>query len=209
MRQRGASTPNSHLSMVNQQSSVAQISSSRKLSLITGPTSSGKSEFAEVLAVRSDKAVVYVATAKVDQSDREWQARIKKHQQRRPSSWRTLAAAIDLPSCLEQASPEECLLIDSLGTWIANFLESDQEAWQNTSDRFLSSLKSTPAEIIVVGEETGWGVVPAYPLGRLFRDRLGHLSRQVGNLADVTYLVTGGHVLNLSLLGEPLSKYEI
>ena len=63
--------------------------------------------------------------------------------------------------------------------------------------------------MILVGEETGWGVVPAYPLGRLFRERLGYLSRQVGNLADTTYLVTGGHVINLSVLGEPLNKYGI
>ncbi|MGB5633038.1 MAG: bifunctional adenosylcobinamide kinase/adenosylcobinamide-phosphate guanylyltransferase [Waterburya sp.] len=195
--------------MVSKQSSVDQISSSQKIILITGPTSSGKSEFAEILAVKTNQAVVYVPTAKVDENDREWQDRITKHQQRRPSSWRTLVAVIDLSSCLEQASPWECLLIDSLGTWVANFIESDQEAWQQTSDRFLSSLKSTKAEVIVVGEETGWGVVPAYPLGRLFRDRLGHLSRQVGNLADITYLVTAGHVLNLSLLGEPLSKYKI
>ncbi|MCC5625437.1 bifunctional adenosylcobinamide kinase/adenosylcobinamide-phosphate guanylyltransferase, partial [Nostoc sp. CHAB 5715] len=53
-------------------------------------------------------------------------------------------------------------------------------------------------------EEVGWGVVPAYPLGRAFRDRLGSLVRQLGVLSDTVYLVTGGHVLNLSILGYPL-----
>ena len=195
--------------MVSQQSSVGQISSSKKIILITGPTSSGKSEFAEILAVKTKQAVVYIATAKVDKNDREWQARIIKHQQRRPSSWRTLIAEKDLASCLDQITRGECLLIDSLGTWVGNFMESDQEAWQQISDRLLASLQSTDAQVILVGEETGWGVVPAYAMGRLFRDRLGLLSRQVGNLADTTYLVTGGHVLDLSLLGKPLSKYEI
>jgi len=195
--------------MVSQQFSVGQISSSKKIILITGPTSSGKSEFAEILAVKTKQAVVYIATAKVDKNDREWQARIIKHQQRRPSSWRTLIAEKDLASCLDQSTRGECLLIDSLGTWVGNFMESDQEAWQQISDRLLASLQSTDAQVILVGEETGWGVVPAYAMGRLFRDRLGLLSRQVGNLADTTYLVTGGHVLDLSLLGKPLSKYEI
>jgi adenosylcobinamide kinase/adenosylcobinamide-phosphate guanylyltransferase len=103
----------------------------------------------------------------------------------------------------------DCLLIDSLGTWVANFIESEEDAWQEISDRFLSSLEATAATTILVGEETGWGVVPAYPMGRLFRDRLGNLSRRVGNEADTTYLVAGGHVINLSVLGEPLKKYGI
>jgi len=46
--------------------------------------------------------------------------------------------------------------------------------------------------------------VPAYPLGRLFRDRLGNLTRRVGAIADIVYLVTAGYVLNLSELGTPL-----
>ena len=177
--------------------------------LVTGGSSSGKSEFAEALAARTDKSVIYLATAKVDPDDREWQAKILKHQQRRPASWQTVTASTELASYIEQASEWECLLIDSLGTWVANFLELDRVEWQQKCDRLLSSLQVSEAQIILVGEETGWGIVPAYASGRLFRDRLGYLSRQIANVVDVTYLVAGGHVLNLTLLGEPTSKYEI
>lgn len=180
-----------------------------KIVLITGSASSGKSEFAETLAARSSKSVIYVATAQVDETDREWQAKILKHQQRRPVNWQTVAATTELPTYVERANISQCLLIDSLGTWVANFIECDRTQWQQYSDRFLSGLQTTPANIIIVSEETGWGVVPAYASGRLFRDRLGTLSRQVGNIADITYLVAAGHVLNLSVLGEPLSKYKI
>ncbi|MEM8675860.1 MAG: bifunctional adenosylcobinamide kinase/adenosylcobinamide-phosphate guanylyltransferase [Cyanobacteria bacterium P01_G01_bin.67] len=194
--------------MVAQQSSLKEISKN-KITLISGPSSSGKSEFAETLAAKSHQSVVYIATAQVDEADPEWQAKIVKHQQRRPSSWQSVTTSRGLCSHLDQALASECLLIDSLGTWVANFMELEQYEWQQTSDRLLASLINTPAEVILVGEETGWGVVPAYPMGRLFRDRLGHLSRQVGNMADVTYLVVSGHIINLSLWGEPLSKYEI
>ncbi|MEM7760373.1 MAG: bifunctional adenosylcobinamide kinase/adenosylcobinamide-phosphate guanylyltransferase [Cyanobacteria bacterium P01_A01_bin.40] len=194
--------------MVAQQSSLKEISKN-KITLISGPSSSGKSEFAETLAAKSHQSVVYIATAQVDEADPEWQAKIVKHQQRRPSSWQSVTTSRELWSHLDQALASECLLIDSLGTWVANFMELEQHEWQQTSDRLLASLINTPAEVILVGEETGWGVVPAYPMGRLFRDRLGHLSRQLGNLADVTYLVVSGYVINLSLWGEPLSKYEI
>ena len=185
------------------------MSQSQKSILITGAASSGKSELAEIFAAKTSMSVTYVATAKIDKSDREWQAKILKHQQRRPVSWKTLNASTDLALYINRALPTECLLVDSLGTWVANFLETESQQWQQMCDCLISSLQTTDASIILVGEETGWGVVPAYPLGRLFRDRLGNLSRRVGNVVDITYLVIGGHVINLSVLGEPLNKYGI
>ena len=187
------------------------MSDSQQKILVTGASSSGKSEFAEVLAAQTDKSVIYLATATRDRSDREWQSKILKHQQRRPSNWQTVVTSkeTELELYIERADRTECLLIDSLGTWVANFLELSRFEWQQKCDRLLLSLQKSPAEIILVGEETGWGIVPAYASGRLFRDRLGYLSRKIANVVDVTYLVAGGHILNLSLLGEPLSKYGI
>jgi len=180
-----------------------------KTILITGASSSGKSEFAEMLATQSNKSVSYLATAKINLSDQEWQNKILKHQQRRPSDWDTVVVSEDLSDYLAKVSVHECLLIDSLGTWVANFLDLAQPEWQQMCDLLTNNLQSTQGQIILVGEETGWGIIPAYPMGRLFRDRLGKLSRQVANVVDTTYLVVGGHVLNLSILGEPLSKYKI
>ena len=187
----------------------SQAKKSEKTILITGASSSGKSEFAELLARKSAKSVFYIATAIEDPTDREWQLKISQHQRRRPESWQTLNLSSELSARIESAADDECLLIDSLGTWIANFLELDPESWQSLSDRLIASLQVTSGKIILVGEETGWGIVPAYPLGRLFRDRLGRLSRQIANVVDLTYLVVAGHIINLNLLGEPLSKYEI
>ena len=181
-----------------------------KIILVTGASRSGKSEFAEVLAQKSNRSTVYIATSTIDNQDAEWQARILKHQQRRPKDWQTMAISdAQLLTYVLQASASECLLIDSLGTWIANFLDLGQTEWEGIVSTLLINLKASKAKIILVSEETGWGVVPAYPIGRLFRDRLGSLSRQIANISDVTYLVAGGHVINLSILGIPLSNYEI
>jgi adenosylcobinamide kinase/adenosylcobinamide-phosphate guanylyltransferase len=180
--------------------------------LITGPARSGKSEWAEHLATESGKKVVYVATARENPDDIEWQTRIQSHQQRRPQDWETLAVPIDLSGTLADAKPNTCLLVDSLGTWVTNLLEQDEVSWQNTITEFIDTVQLVAADMVFVAEEVGWGVVPAYPIGRQFRDRLGSLVRQLSAVSESVYLVTGGYVLDLSVLGTPLPKvinYEL
>jgi adenosylcobinamide kinase/adenosylcobinamide-phosphate guanylyltransferase len=180
----------------------------RNLILVTGPSRSGKSEWAEYLAeaIAQQKAlsVVYVATSQEDANDPEWQARLEKHRDRRPNYWQTLAVPTELSLAITENPSTNCLLIDSLGTWVANLLSQDENQWQLTQQVLLESLQNSLSDIILVAEETGWGVVPAYPIGRQFRDRLGHLTRQIGAIADKVYLVTGGYVLDLTQLGKPL-----
>jgi adenosylcobinamide kinase/adenosylcobinamide-phosphate guanylyltransferase len=178
--------------------------SSPQIILVTGATRSGKSEWAEQLADRSPKSVIYVATALENPNDSEWQARIERHRQRRPDRWQTQEIPRAIAPFIEQSCADHCLLIDSLGTWIANSLEQDDPQWQQTREGFVKSLAQTSADLILVAEEVGWGVVPAYAMGRSFRDRLGDLIRRVGAIADAVYLVTGGHALNLGELGVPL-----
>jgi adenosylcobinamide kinase / adenosylcobinamide-phosphate guanylyltransferase len=176
----------------------------QQLILVTGAARSGKSEWAETLAIESGKTVTYVATATIDPADVEWQARISLHQQRRPATWLTVSVERDLASLIESAQTSDCLLVDSLGTWVANLLDRSAAEWEDLTQGLLTVLPTSLARIILVAEETGWGVIPAYPSGRLFRDRLGMLTRQIGALSNPVYLVTGGHVLNLSQLGQPL-----
>lgn len=182
------------------------LATNKRIILVTGAARSGKSEWAESLARDSNKSVVYVATAIVLGEDREWQEKILKHQQRRPSNWTTITEPKNLTQIIDRGKADRCFLIDSLGTWVANLLEVDTASWQAITNDLLSSLAQTDSQLIFVGEETGWGVIPAYPSGRLFRDRLGHLIRRVGSVADTTYLVVGGHALNLSVLGTALGE---
>jgi len=175
-----------------------------QLILVIGAARCGKSEWAESLAVQTAKAVTYIATATVDRTDPEWQSRILRHQQRRPSTWQTIMSVENLATNIHQAQAVDCLLVDSLGTWVANLLDRSDDEWAELTQELLGRLRTSLATVIIVAEETGWGVVPAYPSGRLFRDRLGMLSRQIGTIADSVYLVTGGHALDLAKLGTKL-----
>lgn len=175
-----------------------------KVILVTGPARSGKSEWAEILATQSGKKVVYLATALLSPDDKQWQQRIIQHRNRRPQSWITLEVPFELSASLADAKPNDIVLVDSLGTWVANFIEQDDISWLNIAEEFLETVQLVAAPMIFVAEETGWGVVPAYPIGQTFRDRLGSLTRKLGVISQTTYLVTGGHVLNLSVLGTRL-----
>lgn len=177
----------------------------KKVILVTGPARSGKSEWAESLAMQSGSPVVYVATAMRNSNDKEWDGRIQLHQQRRPDHWQTLEIPLELSTTLTTTDENSCLLVDSLGTWVANLLEMEVENWEKTVNTLLEILQQRKNHVIFVAEETGWGVIPAYASGRTFRDRLGYLTRKIGAIADDVYLVTGGHALNLSILGSRLS----
>jgi len=174
--------------------------------LVMGPARSGKSEWAERLAHESGRPVIYVATAREDPADADWTARIAAHRQRRPAHWSTLCAPTELETAITTAGAGDlCLLIDSLGTWVANLIELDDAAWQTRRERLFAALERRPAaQVILVAEETGWGVIPAYPIGRLFRDRLGVLVRRLGPRCSATYLVAGGYALDLRRLGVPI-----
>ncbi len=177
-----------------------------KVILITGPARSGKSEWSETLAKSSKKPVIYIATSSQSIDDQEWNLRIQQHQQRRPPEWETREEPFFLTQALTQIPANACVLIDSLGTWVANLLETDEQEWNSTVAELLETITLVAAEIIFVAEETGWGVVPAYASGRLFRDRLGNLTRRIAAIADEVYLVTAGYALNLKKLGEGIGS---
>jgi len=177
--------------------------------LVTGPARSGKSEWAESIAT-SSKSVIYLATAQIDTSDLEWVERLEQHRHRRPQTWLTCEVPyLDLIDAIANAPAASCLLIDSLGTWVANLLEQEDSKWQATVQSLLLTLQQVQAQdVILVAEETGWGVVPAYTSGRIFRDRLGNLVRRISSISQAVYLVTGGYALNLTTLGTPLKSNQ-
>jgi adenosylcobinamide kinase/adenosylcobinamide-phosphate guanylyltransferase len=178
-----------------------------QLILVTGAANSGKSEWAEYLAVQTHKSLIYIATGQKNEADPEWMAKIKAHQQRRTSQWQTWEVPQQLPSAIKKIPPHACTLIDSLGTWVANYLQVEELIWQQQTKELIFNLQDSPSSpIIIVAEETGWGIVPAYELGRIFRRRLGRLIRDLGTIANQVYLVVGGYAVDVSKIGINLDQ---
>jgi adenosylcobinamide kinase/adenosylcobinamide-phosphate guanylyltransferase len=166
--------------------------------MVLGPARSGKSLWAEHLALSSGLPVTYVATGPVPcADDPAWQARIQAHTQRRPQDWLTLEVGPDLAEALQALLPPGLALVDSLGSWVAAGLELDSQAWQRHCKGLIASLHNCAVPVVLVSEQAGWGVVPPTAIGGLFRDRLGALEQQLAPLCSGIWLVVAGRALDL------------
>ncbi|MFI9382350.1 bifunctional adenosylcobinamide kinase/adenosylcobinamide-phosphate guanylyltransferase [Kutzneria sp. NPDC052558] len=162
--------------------------------LVLGGARSGKSAHAEGLASAADP-VTYVATARRDPSDLDWQERIAKHVARRPATWSTVET-IDLPPVLDSAPGT--VLVDDLATWLTGVLD-DTGAWEGPldaarvrCDALVDAVVRRDGPLVLVSAEVGLGVVPATRSGRLFRDELGSLNARLAQACDEVLLLVAG-----------------
>ena len=183
----------------------------RGLILISGPSRGGKSGWAEYLAQGWHSHVEYLATGPAAGSDANWSERVEAHQRRRPSHWSCAesggALAEHLLNRLQRSPAEQAqtlLFIDSLGTWLAWHLDDTAVQWQARGDQLVAALQVQLGPVLLVVEETGWGVVPPTAIGGLFRDRLGALQQTLMQHCHTAWLVVGGRALNLTQLGQPI-----
>ena len=151
-----------------------------------GGVRSGKSEVAERLA--GPGPGTYLATGLVAPGDDDFADRVARHQARRPPSWATVEEPRAVPEVL--ARLHGVVLLDALGTWIANDLRAD-------IDGLVEALVSRRGDTVVVSEEVGLGVHPVSEVGRQFADRLGEANRRVAEAADRCLLVVAGRIIDL------------
>ena len=161
-----------------------------------GGARSGKSVLAERLASECGEPVLYVATAVA--LDDEMAQRIEHHRAARPSAWRTLEARFDLAPAVAASFPDAAtVLVEDLTLLLANRFESDvANAEARTRDE-VAALLALDAHVILVANEVGMGVVPAYPLGRAFRDAMGRVNQAAAALSSEVYLAVAGLPLKL------------
>jgi adenosylcobinamide kinase / adenosylcobinamide-phosphate guanylyltransferase len=181
----------------------------RRRSLVLGGARSGKSRFAEEQA-SAGLTVTYVATGGTRPDDPDWVERVARHQRRRPAHWVTVETT-DVRGALAAAGDRSTVLVDCLALWLTAQLD-ELDAWSRTEagageavrdeavariQALVSAVEACPADVIVVSNEVGMGVVPATTSGRLFRDLLGILNVEVALACDHTTLVVAGIPMTL------------
>lgn len=180
-----------------------------RLTLILGGARSGKSRYAEQTAAQLGRRVLYVATAQP--GDDEMAARIAAHRAARPADWETLEAAVDIGEAIRNWPREtDVILLDCITLLASNVLlrlgdVADQAAAEGALnaeiDSLLAACKSRPAQWLVISNEVGLGLVPPYPLGRIYRDALGRANQRLAAAADDVLLMVAG--LPLVVKGRP------
>jgi adenosylcobinamide kinase/adenosylcobinamide-phosphate guanylyltransferase len=172
----------------------------RHLTLILGGARSGKSTHAEKLARERQTPVLYVATAQA--GDDEMAARIAHHRAQRPASWITLEAPQAIGSAIRSSGVSApVVLIDCLTLLASNLLaplpepiecEEAERMLNAEIDDLLTNYAAGDAAWIIVSNEVGLGLVPPYPLGRIYRDVLGKANQRLAAVADeVLFMVAG------------------
>jgi adenosyl cobinamide kinase/adenosyl cobinamide phosphate guanylyltransferase len=170
--------------------------------LVLGGIRSGKSDLAEGLAATAPVAGVrYLATARDDGTDADWSGRIAAHRARRPEPWATVEIGGDpwaLADALGAADPDQAILVDDLGTWLAEAMEHTGgrgEALAGLIAGLAAAVTACTAPLVLVSPEVGLSVVPPTALGRAFADALGSTNRAVADACDAVVLVVAGQPL--------------
>lgn len=186
-------------------------------SLVTGGARSGKSRFAEKLCMTRAPRAKYIATAQA--FDEEMRERIDLHRRRRMEAaypWDMLEEPHGLPLLLAKLSREasevdtgrkdhhneganphsSIVLVDCLTLWLSNVLlaaEEDGEAVaKGAIHRLADAIEQYEGPLILVTNEVGDGIVPEYPLGRIYRDLSGIMNQRIASVCDELFLVTAG-----------------
>ncbi len=181
------------------------------------------------MAASSERPVAFIATATAD--DNEMRERIARHRASRPRQWHTLEEPRDLSGAVRRASElADVLLLDCVTLWLGNVLsqaskqhekDDKEEEVEELSlpgrlfdERTLKEIEAlltvvkalAPGKtLIVVTNEVGLGIVPAYPLGRLYRDTLGYVNQQLARAADRVYLMVAGIAVDIKRLNAEAS----
>ena len=160
---------------------------------ITGGTKSGKSEYAEYLA-RKLQNITYIALSDVRKNDKNWKKKILIHRKRRPDNWR-LVESNNLINVLKiERGP---ILIDSIGGFIMESINNNDEEWEKKIYLLLDLLKSRRNITFIVGEQVGWSLVSEYEIGNKYIERLGELQKKITMISHENWLAINGKAINL------------
>ena len=175
-----------------------------KIILITGGTKSGKSDFAEYLAKKNNQ-ITYVALSETRPNDKSWQNRISRHKKKRPKTWKLIETE-DLVPVLKNTN--EILLVDSIGGFVTNTLQQKEDDWIRSLNELISQLKKYKKQIIIVGEQSGWGLVSQYKIGNKFIDRLGETLKKISKISEENWITINGKAINLDDISIDFSKND-
>ena len=140
------------------------------------------------------KKITYIALSEPRTEDLNWQKKILQHRERRPKDWE-LVETTNLISALK--SEEGPVLIDSIGGFIMESINKNDEEWDKKIYLLLELLQVRKNTTLIVGEQVGWSLVSEYEIGNKYIERLGNLQKKITKISQENWLTLNGRALRL------------
>lgn len=159
--------------------------------LVLGGARSGKTSFAERLAMRMGESPLYLATAEI--LDAEMAERVETHKRQRQGRFATVEEPIEITDAIiKGCKAHDVVLVDCLTLWITNLLGASADVAGAVEELAVALAQIKRARVILVSNEVGLGIVPDNPLSRSFRDLAGAAHQRLGEIcSDVFFVVAG------------------
>ena len=165
------------------------------ITLITGGARSGKSSYAQQLALQLSDNPVYVATAR--HWDDDFEKRIQRHQQERDERWTAIEEEKQIGGLpLEN----KVAVIDCITLWLTNFFidnKNDIDASLQECKKEIDALAMMQGQFIIITNEIGMGVHADTEMGRKFTDLQGWMNQYIATKAGKVVLMVSGIPLTI------------
>ncbi len=161
-----------------------------KITLITGGQRSGKSGYAQQVALSLSQNPVYLATSRV--WDDEHRARIDRHKADRGKEWTNIEEEKELS---KHDLNGRVVLIDCVTLWATNYffdMQSDVDAVLKVLKAEFDKLTKQDAQFIFVTNEVGMGGVSQNVVQRKFTDLQGWFNQYIASKANEVFLMVSG-----------------
>lgn len=164
--------------------------STKRIILITGGQRSGKSSYAQKLALSLTDNPVYLATSAV--WDEEHRQRIERHKRDRGPEWTNIEEQKDLQNIDVTG---RVVVIDCVTLWSTNFFSETNGdvdvSLAAVTERF-EAFTQQNATFIFVTNELGLGGTSTNDLQRRFNDLLGWVNQHIAAASDEMVLMVSG-----------------
>src|SRR5690554_2124072 len=164
--------------------------------LILGGARSGKTAFAEKVALHSGARAAYLATA--DILDGEMRERVSSHQVSRGNRFTTIEEPLELShAILKAGATHDVVLVDCLTLWLTNLLIANEDVATAVGELCATLMEFRQAKIILVSNEVGLGIVPDNAMARTFRDLVGSTHQRLAEVCEDVYFIAAGLPLTM------------